>query len=96
MFVASARILSVVLLSVLLFCQPVLAQEKLNINTATVEQFSELNGIGEKTALKIIEYRKQHGAFSDVAELINIKGIGEKKLDRIKDQIVVEDEKKTQ
>lgn len=73
-------------------CQPVLAVEKINLNTATIEQLMELKGIGEKTAGKIIEYRKQHH-FKAVDELVNVKGVGEKTLAKIRDQLSVEGKK---
>lgn len=59
-----------------------------NLNTATVEELSTLKGIGMHTAEKIIEYRKQHG-FKDAREIMNIKGIGQKKYDKIKDELAV-------
>lgn len=74
-------------------CQPAFAMEKININTATIEQLMELKGIGEKTAEKIIEYRKQH-QFKSVDELVNVKGVGEKTLAKIRDQLTVEEHKK--
>ena len=85
------RVFCVILLSLVLFCQPVLAQEKININTATVAELVELKGIGEKTALKIIEYREQHGAFATVDALAEVKGVGDKTLDKIRDQLTVGD-----
>ena len=62
---------------------------KVNINTATVEQLTEIPGVGEKTAQNIVEYRKLHGEFKTVDELLNVKGIGEKRLEKVKDQITV-------
>jgi len=71
---------------------PVQAGDKVNINTATVETLQEVRGIGPKTAAAIVEYRTEHGAFHDVNDLDNVKGIGEKKLDKIRDQLTVGDE----
>ena len=68
--------------------QPVFAASKENLNTAAVEQLVELKGIGEKTALKIVEYRKNK-KFSAVDELVNVKGIGDKTLDKIRGQLTV-------
>ena len=70
------------------------AAGKININTATVAQLTELNGIGEKTAEKIVAYRSQK-KFASVEELSNVKGIGEKTLLKLKDQLTV-DEKPNQ
>lgn len=76
----------------LVFCcssQFVFAVDKLNLNTATIEQLVELKGIGQKTAEKIIEYRQKQ-AFSSVDELVMVKGVGEKTLAGIRDQLAVE------
>jgi len=59
----------------------------MNINTATAQQLQTLPNIGPKTAEKIIAYRKEHGAFESVSELINVSGIGEKTLESIWDLV---------
>ena len=46
-----------------------------------------LNGIGASTATAIIHYRDQHGAFHSVDELVNVKGIGEKKLAKLAEDL---------
>lgn len=53
---------------------------KININTADSSTLEQLPGIGPTTAGKIIAYRDANGPFSDPAQLLNIPGIGEKKL----------------
>ncbi len=58
-------------------------QEKISINSASLEQLCKIPFIGEKTAQKIIEYREQCGTFQQLDDLLNIKGIGEKKLAKI-------------
>jgi competence protein ComEA len=65
------------------------AVEKINLNSATAEQLQTLPGIGPATAKSIIEHRAKIGKFSRIEEIINIKGIGEKKFQRIKDRLVV-------
>ena len=55
------------------------ATEKINLNSATVEQLQSLPGIGPATAKSIVEYRTKAGKFNRIEEIINIKGIGEKK-----------------
>ncbi len=67
----------------------VFATGKINLNTATVAELTQLKGIGEKTAQKIIDYRSQH-KFKSVAELTKVKGIGESTLAKFKDQVTVE------
>ncbi|NCC69530.1 MAG: helix-hairpin-helix domain-containing protein [Clostridia bacterium] len=48
----------------------------ININTADAELLCALPGIGEKTAQAIIFYREENGPFSDISDIIDVKGIG--------------------
>lgn len=59
-----------------------------NLNTATAKELATLPGIGESTAAKIIQYRKEHH-FKDAREIMNIKGIGEKKYQKISSELHV-------
>jgi|GEM_PF-381638 len=69
-----------------------LAKDKIvNINTADASRLTTLDGIGEKTAQAIIDYRNSHGYFSSANELKNIKGIGDEKFNAIKDKISLTD-----
>ena len=63
---------------------------KININTADIELLDKLDGIGKSTAQKIIDYRNANGNFESIEELTLVSGIGEKKLDAIRDKICVE------
>ena len=58
--------------------------ELLNINTATVEELQTLPNIGETTAQRIVDYRTQHGNFTSVDALQNVKGIGAKTLEKLR------------
>lgn len=61
----------------------------ININTATKIELRSIKGIGPKMAEKIVSYREQHGQFSQVADLCNVKGIGEKSVHKLADQVCV-------
>jgi len=62
---------------------------KVNINTATLEQLQTLSGVGESTALSIIDYREKNGKLSTIEDIKNVSGIGDSKFEKIKDNICV-------
>jgi len=62
---------------------------KVNINLATKEQLKTLDGIGDATAQKIIDYRKENGNFGSVEDIKNVSGIGENKYEKIKEKIII-------
>jgi len=96
-----ARLPLFVLLAGMLFAAPVPAKKKppsepVNINTATSEELQSVPGIGPVTAEKILKMRKARGRFRSVNELRAIKGIGPKRLAKMKPYLTVGDpEKKT-
>jgi competence protein ComEA len=57
---------------------------QLDLNTATVEQFDGLPGVGPVLARRIVDYRTQHGGFRTVEELQEVTGIGARKYEDIK------------
>ena len=63
--------------------------EKINLNAASAEQLESLPGIGPVTAQRIVDYRAKVGKFKRIEEIINIKGVGEKKFEKIKDRLVI-------
>jgi len=63
--------------------------QKINLNEATENELMTLTGIGEITAKKIIEYRK-NGNFEVIDDIKKVPGIGDSKFDKIKDKIAVE------
>ena len=65
---------------------------QININTATAEQLVLLPGVGKKTADAIIEFRTKNGNFKAVDDIAKVKGIGPKKLEKIKGYLVLEGE----
>ena len=62
---------------------------KISLNSATAEQLATLPGIGAATAKLIIEHRTNVGKFNRVEELMNVKGIGEKKFEALKDLLTL-------
>lgn len=62
---------------------------KVNLNQANQNQLQSINGIGEKRAEKILDYRKGHGNFHQIDDLKKISGIGDKFLDNIKSKVTV-------
>lgn len=62
---------------------------KININTATVLELSTLPGIGEVIAQRIVDYRETHGQFDKLADLLNVEGIGQKRLEQILEYITI-------
>ena len=74
-----------------LIALPVLAAEQVNINTATAQEIAEaLNGIGLSKAEKIVEYRNANGPFVHIDELVNVKGIGLRTVDKNRDVIALD------
>ncbi len=61
----------------------------LDLNTATVEQLDELDGIGPATAQQIVSYREEHGGFGSVEELDQVPGIGETRLAALREKVRV-------
>jgi competence protein ComEA len=63
--------------------------EKVNLNTATVEQLQSLPGVGPAMAKRILEHRTKVGKFTKIDEILNVKGIGEKRFQKMKDRLVI-------
>ena len=63
--------------------------EKVNINSASADQLTGLPGIGPSYAQRIVEYREKNGPFKRVEDILNVRGIGEKTFERIRDRITI-------
>ncbi len=67
------------------------AAEPVNDNTASAEEIAEsLNGVGLSKAARIVEYREANGPFTHVDELVNVKGIGIRTIDKNKEMILLQ------
>lgn len=62
-------------------------EQKININTASVEELEKLDSIGPSKAEAIVKYRQTHGPFQSIEQLTEVPGIGKKTVDKFKDQI---------
>ena len=64
-------------------------QQALDLNRASAADLEQLPGIGAVLAQRMITYRQSHGGFQTVEELRQVKGIGRKKLDRVRPLVTV-------
>lgn len=80
------------LLVLFAFIAPVSGQEteKVNINKASATELAKLQAVGPKFAVRIIEYRQKYGPFKLTEELMEIRGIGPRTYDKIRDQIIAQ------
>lgn len=61
----------------------------INLNTASATELMQLPHIGEKTAERIVLFRKEHGAFRRPEEVMGVKGVGEKAFARLRPYLIV-------
>lgn len=81
------------LLLTLLISLPLYAADQVNINAASAEEIAAaLNGVGISKAEKIVEYRELNGPFVHIDELVNVKGIGLRTVDKNRDSILLGDD----
>lgn len=64
--------------------------EKLNVNTATLEQLSAVPGLNPDLAQKIIDYRNDMGDITEMSELLDVDGFSDEILEQIQDKVGVE------
>lgn len=62
---------------------------QVSINKATPQELEALQGVGPAIADRIVKYRQEHGAFQKVEDLSQVPGIGEGKLQKMKNQITL-------
>lgn len=73
------------------FLDPERGFERININRAAYQDLLGLKGITPALAEKIIEYRNENGPFTELRELKMVKGIGERRFEKIKDYLTLEE-----
>jgi competence protein ComEA len=64
-------------------------QGPLNLNAATADQLDGLPGVGPATAAAIVAYRRDHGPFSSIEQLLEVRGIGPSKFEQLRSLVVV-------
>lgn len=64
--------------------------ETVNVNTADARELSELPGIGEELAMRIVQYRIENGSFAGIEEIMNVPGVGEGKFAAVRELIFAE------
>ena len=65
------------------------SMNKISINSADEVTLTQIPGVGTKTATAIVNYRKEIGTFKDLDQLMGVKGIGAKKLEKMKPYITL-------
>ena len=63
----------------------------LDLNTATAEDLEALPGVGPVLAQRIVAHRVAHGNFRNIAELLEVSGIGAKKLEALRPLITIQE-----
>jgi competence protein ComEA len=64
--------------------------QKVNVNTARVDELAAVPGIGEERARAIVAYRDQNGLFLSVDDLLSVRGIGPNELAAFRDAVTVQ------
>lgn len=64
-------------------------KNKVNINTASINELDTLSGIGPSKAESIIKYREENGTFKSIEEIKNVTGIGEALFEKFKENITI-------
>jgi comEA protein len=90
----TVRFFLILIICLCVFLTPGIAKKKpplkpVNINTATSEELQQVPGIGPATAEKILQMRKSYGAFKTVDDLLAIRGLGPKRLEKMRKYLTV-------
>ena len=60
-----------------------------DVNSASEEELQDVPGIGPSLAKKIVDFRKENGPFKTVDDLLKVRGIGEKSLEKLRPHLTV-------
>lgn len=66
------------------------ADKIIHLNSASVSELLTLPGLGKKTVENVLEYRKKNGRFKKISDLLNVKGIGKTKFEKIKKRVTID------
>lgn len=84
------KIIKLLIMTMALFFSALTWATPVNINTADAKTIAKvIKGVGDKRAQAIIEYREKHGPYARVDDLTKIKGIGQKTVDKNRENITV-------
>ena len=62
---------------------------KVNLNKASLEELQTVRGIGPALAERIIQYRDEHGRFERIEDIVQVRGVGEAKFEKLKSQVSI-------
>jgi comEA protein len=90
----TSRLIFFAALTLCVAVTPCLAKKKppekpVNLNTATSEELQQVPGIGPVTAGKILQMRKSYGSFKSVDDLLAVRGLGAKRLEKMRKYLTV-------
>jgi comEA protein len=80
--------MSILIAAFFLISTQTFADEKIDINKASIKELQRLEGIGKTLANRIVEYRTLNGPFQDIKEIMKVSGIGNLTFEKISGQII--------
>ena len=75
---------------------PAHLKDKISINTASEKELEKIKGIGPTLAHRIVQYRKEHGPFPSIEDVVLVRGVSEKLLERISSEVTIETSQSSQ
>ncbi|MCH8479361.1 MAG: helix-hairpin-helix domain-containing protein [Wenzhouxiangella sp.] len=84
------KTIAAIVLSLALAGLSIADMTRIDINSATVEELTQLHGVGTAKAEAIVAYREENGPFAHVDELVNVRGIGLRTVDQNRERLSLE------